>query len=270
MKKRGTLVKIICLALAVLMIAAAFVGCDEKDGDKDKGDGDSKEVSTSGGKKIALTFDDGPHNVRTEQIVDELNKYGYHATFFVVGNRIDGTEYNGSAGLKYAHEAGNEIGIHGYTHQVYYDECTKEEFDSELSKTKKAIHDVIPDAKIRLMRPIGGYITDARVKQCPYSVIMWSVDSNDYKYTYKKGDTEEIWDQKVNTIVDNVMKGLEEGDIVLLHDLYESTYDAVVVLLARLHEEGYEVVTVSELLDDPPAGQRFSHAGQSKNDNSVG
>ena len=262
MKIRGMFVKIFCLILALMMTAAIFVGCDE-DNNKDENDSGSKEVNASEGKKIALTFDDGPHNVRTEQIVDELNKYGYHATFFVVGNRIDGTTYNGASGLKYAYEAGNEIGIHGYTHEVYYDECTIEEFESELNRTKEAIHNVIPDAQIRLMRPIGGYITAERVKQCPYAVIMWSVDSNDYKYTYKKGDTEKEWTEKVNTIVDNIMQDLEEGDIVLLHDLYESTYDAVVVLLKRLHEEGYTVVTVSELLNNPPAGEKFSYAVKS-------
>lgn len=272
-KKWGILVKFICIVLTFTMAFSIFAGCDDDDrsSKKDKDKEESIESGAGGDrKKIALTFDDGPHNVRTTDIVDELNKYGYHATFFVVGNRIDGTEYNGSAGLKYAHEAGNEIGIHGYTHNVYYDECTKEEFESELNKTKNAIHNVIPDAKIRLMRPVGGYITDERVKQCPYSVIMWSVDSNDYNYTYKKGDTEKEWKEKVDTIVDNVMKDLDEGDIILMHDLYESTYDATVILLKRLYEEGYEVVTVSELLNNPPAGQKFSRAGQNKNHNSVG
>jgi len=275
-KKWGILVRLICAVLTLAMAFAMFAGCDDDDRSLKDRDDEEKEDSTEVGgdgerKKIALTFDDGPHNVRTVQIVDELNKYGYHATFFVVGNRIDGTVYNGSSALKYVYEAGNEIGIHGYTHGVYYNECEESVYKEELSKTKDAIKKVIPDANVRLMRPIGGAITADRVQKCPYSVIMWSVDSEDWRYKYKQGDSDAVAKNKVDTIVNNIMSSVEEGDIILMHDIYESTYDAVVVLLERLYEEGYEVVTVSELLNDPPAGQKFSRAGQSNNDkNAVG
>ena len=90
--------------------------------------------------RVALTYDDGPHEKyldtpsRTKLIVDELDKYGYHATFFVVGNRVDGTAYNGGAAMVYAAKHGNEIGIHGYTHAegLYYDNCSDEEYKYEI------------------------------------------------------------------------------------------------------------------------------------------
>ena len=96
--------------------------------------------NTSGKKRVAITYDDGPHNTQTVNITDELAKYGFNATFFVVGNRIDGTAYSGAKGLKYAASKGNEIAIHGYTHKQdkahYYDTADEETYQSELGDTK--------------------------------------------------------------------------------------------------------------------------------------
>lgn len=210
-------------------------------------------------KRVAITFDDGPHNVRTTMIVDELAKYGFNATFFVVGNRVDGSAYNGGNALKYAYDNGNEIAIHGYTHDVYYNKCDDATYNEEINKTEKAIKDICPSCDIKLMRPIGGAITQERVSESDYSIIMWSVDSEDWKYKYKSGDSDEVAAEKVDTIVENVMSGVQDGDIILLHDIYESTYDATVIILKRLYEEGYDVVTVSELLgSDMRHGQKYS------------
>ena len=204
-------------------------------------------------KRVAITFDDGPHNVRTMQIVDELDKYGYSATFFVVGNRVDGKAYNGAEAVKYAYDHGNELAIHGYTHAVYYDSCEYDRYQRELSNTLNAIKEVVPKAKVKLMRPIGGNITDDRVESCDYSVIMWSVDSEDWKYKY---DGEE----GVKTIVNNVMSQVKNGSIILMHDIYENTYLATQEILKQLNEQGYEVVTVSELLGNPKAGVEYISA----------
>jgi peptidoglycan/xylan/chitin deacetylase (PgdA/CDA1 family) len=276
MKMNGTKKKVCVRILGVLLAALlCLTGC----GGNGTGTGESDtaavsvesptETETEADQPadtrpmIALTFDDGPHNVRTQQIVDELNKYDYHATFFVVGNRVDGTEYNGGAGLQYAVEAGNEIGIHGYTHDTdkYYDICTDAEYEAELSNTKAAIQAKVPNYEIKLMRPVGGRITDERAASCPYSVIMWDIDSEDWRYKYKSGDSDEVAAEKVNTIVENVMSQVHEGGIILMHDIYESTYDATVIILKRLNEMGYRVVTVSELLGaSMQPGQTYSHA----------
>ena len=214
--------------------------------------------NSSGEKRVALTFDDGPHNVRTKAIVDELAKYGYRATFFVVGNRVDGTAYDGADALKYAHDHGNEIAIHGYTHAVYYHNCEQDRYERELSNTYNAIKDVAKNASVRLMRPIGGNITEERVASCPYSVIMWSVDSEDWKYK-GRGDNGELAEQNINTIVENVMSQVKSGDIILMHDIYENTYEAAKIIIERLHAEGYQLVTVSELLgSDLRAGTKYS------------
>lgn len=213
----------------------------------------SNSSNNSGKKRVAITYDDGPHNVRTNAIVDELAKYGFNATFFVVGNRVDGTEYSGGAAAKYAASKGNEIAIHAYTHDRYYDTCDYDIFKEELSKTYSAIKKVVPDASVDLMRPVGGRITEDRTKSCDYAVIMWSVDSNDWKY---KNDG----DEGVKTIVNNVMSQVKNGSIILMHDIYENTYLATKEILKQLDEQGYEVVTVSELLGNPQSGVKYSKA----------
>lgn len=273
MKRSGRVfIRILCLALVMVLCLA---GCEQKNKKKIKDSSDDDDdflpvmaevdgVSTTrsnggtGKKRVAITFDDGPHNVRTKAIVDELAKYGYSATFFVIGNRVDGTAYNGAEAMIYAYQKGNEIAIHGYTHSVYYDNCEASVYSSELSRTEKAIKDKIKNANVRLMRPVGGRITAERVQQSKYSVIMWDVDSEDWKYKYKSGDTEADKQEKIEKIVNNVMMSVEDGSVILMHDIYESTYDAAVIILRRLHEEGYEVVTVSELFgSELRAGRKY-------------
>jgi len=271
-------IRIICL---LVLFSICLVGCSKNEKNKirnnDKNDaapaykdvggqnGTSSSVTTqknptSNKKRVALTFDDGPHNIYTVKIVDELSKYGFNATFFVVGNRVDGTDYNGGEALKYAAKAGNELAIHGYTHDDdrYYDKCSDSVYKSEISNTESAILAKVPNAKIKLMRPVGGRITDARIKSSKYSVIMWGVDSEDWKYKYTASTSSSQKQQNLDIIVDNVMSQVSDGSIILMHDIYLSTYDATVIVLKQLYEQGYEVVTVSELIGkDLSAGKQY-------------
>ena len=263
-----------CVMLAAVLCAFTLSGCDgifdsgssggggnhgggnfvPMDGnashskDTDKGgetDGESSDdiiyKPPTGGytKRVALTFDDGPHVERTKMLADELAKYGYHATFFVVGNRVDGTEYSGGEAMKYAASKGNEIGIHAYTHDIYYNK-EPAKYEEEIRKTEAAIKSVVPGYKVKLLRPAGGNITDAQVAASKYSIIMWDVDSEDWRYRSDENG--------VDIIVENVMSQVKDGSIILMHDIYENSYLAAVEIIRRLHEEGYEVVTVSELI----------------------
>ncbi len=251
-------IKHVLRALLIVSIAALclLTGCS---GSTSKGPSGSTQApetaapAVPSGKRVALTFDDGPHNVWTTSIADELAKYGFHATFFVVGNRIggDGREYNGSKTVAYLYQNGHEIGIHGYTHTKYYNNCTDADYAYELGETVNAVKVYCPDYAPTLMRPIGGSISAERIAASPYSIIMWNVDSLDYQYKADEAGN-------VDTIVENVMSSVGDGDIILMHDIYENTYEAVKIILQRLHAEGYEVVTVSELLGDPQPGTRYS------------
>lgn len=257
-----------------MAVSLLLTGCNEVNGDKPgqslSEPESSSEIPVAGTpeppptnkKRVAITFDDGPHNVRDQEIMDELDKYGFTATFFVVGNRVDGTEYGGGKSVKAIIERGHEVGIHGYTHNVYYDECTDEEYKFELSETAKAIKTQVNNYNVRLMRPVGGYITDKRIQTCNYAVIMWDVDSLDYEHSYQPSTSLSEAEQKerVDAIVDNVMSNVKDGSIILMHDIYLSTSHAVAVILERLYNEGYEVVSVSELLGNPAAGKKYNSA----------
>lgn len=255
-------VTLLILSLMVLAVALMIVPKSDPDLEKSSQRGRKREnaiVEIDTRPKIAMTFDDGPHNVRTPEIVNELNKYGYHATFFVVGNRVDGTEYNGKEAVQYAAANGNEIGIHGYTHSTkkYYDVCTDAEYQFEISSTYNAITSAVPSASVALMRPVGGRITSDRIASSPYSVVMWDIDSQDWDL--KGRATEEEAEENINTIIENVMSQVHEGGIILMHDIYENTFEATVIILQRLHEAGYNVVSVSELLGESrQAGRKYS------------
>lgn len=194
-------------------------------------------------KYIAFTFDDGPHYELTYKFANKLAEYGGVGTFYVVGNRIYGEQ---AKAMKYAYDLGNEIGIHGYTHEYYYDSCSDARFRSELSKTAKLIKDITGEPPIS-MRPIGGGITSSRVKSSGYAVVNWNVDSNDWRYTGRS--TTYTKNQNVNTIVNNVLRSTDENDIILFHEIYYNSYDAFCKVIDTLYKKGYRFVTVSQLLD---------------------
>lgn len=203
-------------------------------------------------KRIAFSFDDGPHYKLTRMFVDELKKYNGHATWFLVGNRV----YDEAAeGIRYASENGNEIAIHGWTHALYYDTCTEQEWQEELSKTKAVIEQYTGKTPT-LMRPFGGRITKERTASCEYAVILWSADSEDWRNKSRKTEAEA--EANVQKIVDNVMKQVGDGDIILMHEIYENSYEAFCILAKTLSEQGYEFVTVSELLGNPAPGKKYN------------
>ncbi len=195
-------------------------------------------------KRIAFTFDDGPSSRLTYQFVDKLKEYGASATFFVVGNRVAG---KAGEAIRYASENGCEVGIHGYTHEYYFTTCGEAKYQEEVSKTDAAIRAFV-DAEVRLMRPPGGNITKAQIAASPYSIILWSVDSEDWKY--KKHSNEQEQNANIQTIVNNVLNNVREGDIVLMHEIYENSYQAFCIIIDELYRQGYEIVSVSELLGD--------------------
>ncbi len=196
-------------------------------------------------KRVAITFDDGPSRQGlTEKLVDEFAKYDGKATFFVLGNLI--STATGEA-LAYAHENGFEIGIHGYTHELYFDTCSEEEFFEEIEQTTQAIESYI-DTEVTLLRPPGGRIPYARAVASGYPIIMWSVDTEDWRY--KGRADEETIRTNVHNIVENTLNNIEDGDIILLHEIYTNSYEATCIILERLHEMGFAFVTVSELIGE--------------------
>lgn len=196
-------------------------------------------------KRIAITFDDGPSRQGlTEKLVDEFQKYGGRATLFVLGNLIyDAT----GESLAYAAEKGFEIGIHGYTHDIYFDTCAEQDFFDELRLTKEAIEHYI-NSPVTLLRPPGGRITRERATASGYPMIFWSIDSEDWRYRDRAD--EEMIRTNVDTIVENVLRDVQDGDIILMHEIYTNSFEATCLILERLDEMGFEFVTVTELLGE--------------------
>ena len=208
-----------------------------------------KTTTVNTEKKIAFTFDDGPHWSYTKAIADEFKKYGGHCTYFVVGNRVQGTQAEACA---YAASLGNQIGSHSYSHLYYFNKCSDDIYKDEITRAHEAIKSATGVSPV-LLRPPGGSMTKDRVANSAYSIILWNVDTEDWKHKKESQDN-------VNIIVNNVLNNVTPGDIILMHDIYANTVEAVKILLPKLSEMGYEFVTVSELFGDDlvPAAKYFN------------
>ncbi len=230
-------------------------GPEDGNGEDDPGveDPDKKDPNK---KYVAFTFDDGPayQSGLAKKYVDEIAKYGGEATFFLVGDRINATT---ASGFVYAAEHGWDIGIHAYTHKYYFNSsCSEALYQSEIQQTADAIHKYLPEYEIKFFRPPGGTLTSERTKASPYAIILWNVDSNDWKHQSASNDTER--EENVQKIVDEVISTVKDKSIILMHEIYNNSYLAFCEILKILSEEGYEFVTVSELLGENfQAGKTF-------------
>lgn len=188
-------------------------------------------------KVVALTFDDGPHPIYTPAILDILSEYGVKATFFVIGKNVDEYPELVRRECDEGHEIGNHTYSHSYMNSVGESETVKEIKDCERSVSFAA------DTELKLVRPPGG-ICSTRLKQyCEssgYRIVLWSVDTLDWKRPSP--------DSIINTVLNNV----SQGDIILMHDYVSgvsSTPEALKVIIPALIDEGYDFVTVSELIN---------------------
>lgn len=177
---------------------------------------------------VALTFDDGPSQY-TEQILDCLKAHDARATFFVVGERVG--EYADT--LRRIDELGNEIGNHTYSHKILT-KISDEKIVSQLDRTDDAIREILGISPA-LVRPPGGG-TSSRVKAAvDFPLILWSIDTLDWKT------------QNADSTVKAVLRDVKDGDIILMHDLYQASASAAERIIPQLIEEGYQLVTVSEM-----------------------
>lgn len=206
-----------------------------------------------GRKLIAFTFDDGPYSKLTPLFVEKLKEYNGKATWFVVGNRINETT---GPQLRAAAEAGMLIEIHAWTHDKYFDKCNDDTYRSEVDKTYDKIMEATGIAPI-MMRPPGGRISTERVTKSPLYIVNWSIDSEDWKL--KGRSTEEERQKNVNQIVNNVMNAASRGKIILMHEIYDNSYEAFCIIIDKLSQQGYEFVTVAELIgEDAELGKIYT------------
>lgn len=180
---------------------------------------------------VALTFDDGPHSKNTDDILNILSKYNAYATFFMLGSNAE--KYPDV--VKRVFDAGNEIGIHTWSHKeltkLSSDEI-KKEVDNTASKIEK-----ITGKRPTLVRPPYGSINENVKNTIDNPLILWNVDSLDWKSRDKE------------KIVPLVLNDVQDGDIILLHDIHSTTVPAVEEILKYLVENDYQVITVSQMLN---------------------
>ncbi len=203
-------------------------------------------------KMVALTFDDGPKPGITDKILDVLEQYHVRATFFVLGWRL-GREENKDI-LKRAVSLGCEIGNHTWSHTMLPTENYMA-VRYEVKNTNKAIFD-ITCVNPHCLRPPGGQNTYEAMRVARENdmvVVLWTQSGNVYEVDPKK-----IAQNVEKQIVDGDV--LEDGDIVLLHDTHLNMIDAVKIIVPKLLDEGYQLVTAWELLNCAPQPPIFGRA----------
>ena len=187
-------------------------------------------------KQIALTFDDGPHPSLTPKILAILAKYGVPATFFMVGQNV----LNYPTAAKQVIDAGHEVGNHTFTHP-HLANLNEHAIMEEIGKCEDALEE-LSEYRPHLLRTPQGALTE-NLEKClsddDYILVLWSLDTRD-------------WDNKSTAyIVQTVLGNVKSGDIILMHDYigYNSkTPEALERIIPALLAQGYEFVTVSELL----------------------
>lgn len=183
-------------------------------------------------KKIAITFDDGPHPVYTEKLLDGLKERGVKATFFVLGEKAKAQPEI----IERMKVEGHIIGNHTYTH-IQLRSSNREKFRDELVMTNVAISE-ITGQEVQFVRPPYGTWDKKLEEELNMFPVLWNVDPNDW------------CTGNANKVTKRIVDKAKENSIILLHDCYQSSVDAALASIDILVERGYQFVTVEEILFD--------------------
>lgn len=180
-------------------------------------------------KKVALTFDDGP-GPYTERLLDGLKERNVQATFFVLGEKAELCPET----IQRMHEEGHVIGNHTYSHtQLNVISC--EQALEEVERTNQVIERLTGE-RPDLLRPPYGECRDMMKKNLDMVITLWDVDPLDWCTLHS------------DIVAKRVIEDVKENDIILLHDIYETSVDAALEIVDELTEQNYKFVTVDELL----------------------
>lgn len=184
-------------------------------------------------KAIALTFDDGPRGEsdRTQKVLELLKKYNAHATFFVLGEKA----VQNADILKQQIAQGCEIGNHSWNHKNLA-KLSMKQVNKQYDKTAKAVKQ-LTGYDVKLLRPPYGAISQKMRKNLKHPMVLWNVDTLDWLSKDPK------------KILKVVKKRVKDGDIILMHDIHPTTATALEKVLPWLVQNGYDILTVSELAE---------------------
>lgn len=221
--------------LAALCVSSVYPKCENTEHEIRMGEVSEAAAYVSASvkresPKIAITFDDGPSGSWTPKLLDGLKERGVKGTFFLIGQNVE--KY--PEVVKRLSEEGHLIGNHTY-HHVEITKLSGEEAEREILDTNKAITELTGEEVLYMRPPFGAWQRDLELEM-PVLPVMWTVDPLDW--------TTENTDEIVNKVVTEA----EENDIILLHDCYKSSVDAALRIIDILQKEGFEFVTVDELI----------------------
>lgn len=182
-------------------------------------------------KVVAISYDDGPTKTITPQILQLLKDNNCTATFFVLG--CNAKQYPDIVLNTYTN--GNEIGNHGYGH-ARYSYLSKERIINDLDKASIIITS-ITNEKPALVRTPYGEINKNITSAIDYPIAFWSIDSNDWRKI------------SINTIINNILTNLKDGSIILLHDTTTKTLTLSKILIPKIKEAGYDIVSISKMFE---------------------
>lgn len=181
-------------------------------------------------KKIAITFDDGPHPIATAKILDGLKERNVKATFFVTGSKAE----NYPDLLKRMQDEGHIIGNHTYSH-LQYTKKSKQEFIEEVNKTSQIIFEITGEEVVYVRPPFGSW-HESLEKELNLIPVFWSIDPQDWCC------------YNAHKVFKEVIKNAKENSVILMHDCYGSTVEASMMIIDELQKQGYEFVTIDHVL----------------------
>ena len=183
----------------------------------------------TGSKLIALTFDDGPDVSTTTRLLDVLKEKQVKATFFELGNRI----LAASEVSKRAISEGHEVESHSMTH-ANLSKMSGDGVMEDYERMKEIFSEVLGYEPKYLRPPYGAVST--WVRRLPIVLMGWTVDSRDWE------------SRDALAILAEVQKASFDGAVILMHDIYDTTVDAVAPTIDWLRKQGYEFVTIEEMV----------------------
>lgn len=196
----------------------------------------TESTQTDGGRQIdpnkpmvALTFDDGPYAPVGNRIMDCLAQYGGKATFYVVGERCASYKTELQRMVAEGHEIGNHTNNHKYLNKL-----DAAQIREQIQKGNQAIIDASGKGAATVRLP-GGCKNATVLANVDAPIVLWSIDTLDWKT------------RNAQKSIDAVLGHVKDGDIVLMHELYNASGDAALTIIPKLVEQGYQLVTVSEL-----------------------
>lgn len=188
---------------------------------------------------VALTFDDGPDSVNTPFLLDVLKKHQAHATFFVVGNRMEKLPQL----IVRISSEGHELGNHSYSH-ADFNHLDKNAIQNEIRQTNRLIHEISGQTP-RYFRPPGGYLS--------YEMMELTVNEGMVVgyWTYQQDSKDWRKGKTAKNIADHVINNIRPGQILIFHDGASNgmvTAQAVDMIITGLRQQGYRFVSLGELI----------------------